>query len=185
MLRRFETVSRWPALLLTLAWLLWSTSGHAQQDAKVIRIGILSVSPSWGEDGPTRTIAKKLRALGYVEGKNARFYFGDGNWHDDRLAELAAELAAELVNRKVDVIIALTNIPGFAAKKATNRIPIVVWGIHGAVETGLVRSLSHPGGNVTGVESLASELDAKRLDSLTRLNLAVSRLKRNGVELLN
>ena len=64
------------------------------------------------------------------------------------------------------MIVAFTNIPALAAKKATDSVPIVVWGIHGAVQTGLVRSLARPGGNVTGVESLAPELDAKRLGVL-------------------
>jgi putative tryptophan/tyrosine transport system substrate-binding protein len=77
--------------------------------------------------------------------------------------------AAELVRLKPDVIVALTNVAAFPAKQATSTIPIVVWGAHGALETGLVPSLSHPGINVTGVESLAPEVDAKRLELLNEI----------------
>jgi len=76
------------------------------------------------------------------------------------------ELAADLVRLKVDVIVAQTNAAAFAARDATRIIPIVVWASHGASDTGLVASLARPGGNITGLESLAPELDAKRVELL-------------------
>ena len=87
-----------------------------------------------------------------------------------------AALAADLVERKVDVLVAYTNAAAFAARAATGSIPIVVWAAHDAVGTGLVASLSRPGGNVTGVESLAPELDSKRVQFVRELLPAAKRL---------
>lgn len=75
---------------------------------------------------------------------------------------------------KVDVIVAYTNLHAFAAKQATSTIPIVVGFAHGAVATGLVSSLARPGGNVTGIESLAPELDMKRMELLRQIVPALS-----------
>lgn len=103
--------------------------------------------------------------MGYVEGKTvsvvARYAGGD--------AQRLGELAVELVRLKPDVILAVANQAAFAARKVTRTIPILVWGAHGAADTGLVASLARPGGNVTGVESLAPELDAKRMELLKEL----------------
>jgi putative tryptophan/tyrosine transport system substrate-binding protein len=115
-----------------------------------------------------------LRGLGYIAGKNVLYELRSAYWQTEQLPELAGELVRE----KVDVIVAITNIPAFAAKQTTERVPIVVWGIHGAVATGLVRSLARPGANVTGVESLAPELDAKRLELIKEV---VPKLTRLGV----
>lgn len=168
-------IAAWMAsLVLSFAWVLASASAYAQQAAKVARIGILTLPAQSPVGGPAEAVAKALKDLGYVDGKNAVFEFRFANWQTKRLSELAAEL----VEQKVDVIVAITNIPAFAAKKATERVPIVVWGIHGAVETGLLRSLARPGGNVTGTESLAPELDAKRLELIKQI---VPKLTRLGV----
>jgi putative tryptophan/tyrosine transport system substrate-binding protein len=83
--------------------------------------------------------------------------------------ELLPEMAAELVRSKVDVIVATNNLPAFAAKNASRSIPIVVWAAHDAVGTGLARSLARPGGNITGTESLAPQLDAKRMQLMAQL----------------
>jgi putative ABC transport system substrate-binding protein len=87
------------------------------------------------------------------------------DWQPERLPTLAAEL----VRQKMDVIVAIANETAFAAKAATATVPIVVWGAHGAVETGLVSSLAHPGANITGIETLAPELDAKRMALLKEI----------------
>ncbi len=120
----------------------------------------LAASSGLAADEPIR-----VRRLGYVDAKNIVF--------ERRYAELQAErlpaLAAELVQAKVDVIIAITNLPAFAAKGATTKVPIVVWAAHDAVGTGLAKSLSRPGGNVTGTESLAPELDAKRVELIREI----------------
>jgi putative ABC transport system substrate-binding protein len=85
-------------------------------------------------------------------------------------------LAAELVALPVDVIVAVTNVAAFPAKQATRDIPIVVVAAHDAVGSGLVASLSRPGGNVTGSDSLAPGLDAKRLELLKQLLPAIGRV---------
>jgi putative tryptophan/tyrosine transport system substrate-binding protein len=100
------------------------------------------------------------------------------DWFAQGRPELLPEMAAELVKSKVDVIVAFSNLPAFAARNATRSIPIVVWYAHDSVGTGLARTLARPGGNITGTESLAPELDAKRLQLITQMvpglkNLAV------------
>jgi putative ABC transport system substrate-binding protein len=103
-----------------------------------------------------------LRELGYVEGKNIHYEPRYGNGQIDRLPALAADL----VRLSVDVIVPIANTAAVAAKAATSNIPIVLGAIHGAVESGMVASLGRPGGNITGTDSLAPELDAKRLQLL-------------------
>ena len=139
----------------------------------VARLGILRLSTA-EEVGAGDLFQRSLQTLGWVEGKSLHVERRFANYQAERLPELAAEL----VRARVDVILAFTNLPAFAAKGATRTIPIVVWGAHDAVGTGLARTLARPGGNVTGVESLAPELDAKRLELLKQIvpglkNLAV------------
>lgn len=141
----------------------WVGAGEAQQSAKVPVVGFLTPSPASTALAP-KSIRKHLAVLGYIEGQNVVAVLrGDGD------PQRLAELAVELVRMKVDVINAVTNEAAFAAKNATRTIPIVVWASHAAVETGLVKSLARPGGNVTGVESLAPELDARRLQMLKEI----------------
>lgn len=130
-------------------------SVHAQQSAKKFRIGFL-------DTGQSLAVPKLLTDLGYIDGQNAIFEHRSSQAQSER----AAEMAADLVRSKVDVIIAFTNVNAFAAKQATSTIPIVVWASHGALATGLVSSMAHPTGNVTGIESLAPEFDAKRVELL-------------------
>jgi putative ABC transport system substrate-binding protein len=135
---------------------------HAQP-ASPFRIGFLCANDASPVD-------EALRQLGYVEGRNAVFEVRTTQGRPDR----AREQAADLVRAKVDVIVAYTNLHAFAAKQATSTIPIVVGFTHGAVATGLVPSLARPGGNVTGIESLAPELDMKRMDLLRQIVPALS-----------
>ena len=169
-----EIAGRAASAVLAFAALLASASVHSQPAAKVVRIGFLTLAPHSAAGEPARAVANALQGLGYTDGKNAVFDFRYANWQTERLPDLVGDLARQ----KIDVIVAITNIPGFAAKSATERVPIVVWGIHGAVETGLIRSLARPGGNVTGVESLAPHLDAKRLELIKQI---VPKLARLGV----
>jgi putative ABC transport system substrate-binding protein len=160
--------------VLSLAMLLSALlpgAAPAQQPAKLPRIGFLSLAENAPED-VTRMVAKALNDLGYFDGKSAVFIYRFAHWQSERLPELAAEL----VQHKADVIVAITNLPGFAARSATRSVPIVVWGIHGAVQTGLVQSLARPGGNVTGMETLAPALDAKRLELIKEMVPALARL---------
>ena len=140
--------------------LAWPFGSFAQQQGKVWRIGYLHLASPPLES--FAVIVRGLQELGYFEGKNLLFESRYGNGQIDRLPGLAKEL----VDLKVDVIVAIANTAAVPVKAATSTIPIVVGGIHGAVETGLVASLRRPGGNITGTESLAPELDAKRLELL-------------------
>jgi ABC-type uncharacterized transport system substrate-binding protein len=148
------------ALLLALCFPAW-----AQQAVKVPRMGVL-----W-PDGPeteerqstTTALLQGLRELGYVEAKNIAFEYRYGEGRHDRVRDLAAEL----VSSKVDIIVTSGIQATRAAKNATKAVPIVMIGV-GAdpVEAGLVESLAHPGGNVTGFTNLSSGITGKRLELL-------------------
>ncbi len=164
----FNAASWGSGLALALAGFLAPV--HAQQTEKVARIGFLSLAD--GSGLAQFGVAKALQGLGYIRGKNVSFEFGNAYWDSERLAEVAAEL----VGKKVDVIVAVGNLSAYAAKQSTERVPIIVLRMHAAVESRLVRSLPRPGGNVTGVESLAPELDAKRLELIKEVVPKLTRL---------
>jgi putative tryptophan/tyrosine transport system substrate-binding protein len=113
----------------------------------------------------------RLAELGYVEGKNTLIERRRAEGNIERLKDLAADL----VQQKVDVIVTIGTPAGFAAKQATSTIPIVLGANSDPVGVGLVASLARPGGNVTGNSLMAPELSAKRLDMLRRLDPAISR----------
>jgi putative ABC transport system substrate-binding protein len=104
-----------------------------------------------------REFRQGLRDLGYVEGQNIRFEFRSAEGHLDRLPELAAEL----VRLKVDIIVTWFTPTALAAKQATHEIPIVMAETGDPIGTGLIASLPRPGGNVTGMASVAAELSGK------------------------
>jgi putative tryptophan/tyrosine transport system substrate-binding protein len=147
------------AMLLALC-----SSTEAQQQKKVPRIGYLASVDAARESIRAEAIRLALRELGYIEGQNIAT--------DYRYAEGKADrypgLAAELVRLKVDIILAAGGAGVVrAAKNATKTIPIVmVGGGADPVEAGLVESLARPGGNVTGVTNLVSQLGGKRLELL-------------------
>lgn len=133
----------------------WPHAVRAQQP-KVPTIGALvigNISPEefW------REFRQGLRDLGYIEGQNIRFEFRSAEGQIDRLPELAGEL----VRLKVDVIVTWFTPTAVAAAKATREIPIVMAETGDPIGTGLVKSLSQPGGNVTGIASVAAELAGK------------------------
>ena len=137
------------------AALAWPMVARAQ---KVARIGVLYIGTA-DEESLKTNLREGLRELGYLEGQNVTFEFRSAAEKLDRLPELAAEL----VRLKVDVIVALYVPPSLAAKKATQNIPIVVI-VGDPVETGIVPSLAHPGGNITGVSLMASALQGKSVE---------------------
>ncbi|MFI4999054.1 MAG: ABC transporter substrate-binding protein [Reyranellales bacterium] len=141
----------------------WSFAAGAQQKAMPV-IGYLhSASPDYA---PTPSVfLEGLRDAGFVVGKNVamEYRFAEGRY--DRLPALAAELVA----RKVDVIVAMAPPPAQAAKKATSTIPIVFEVGNDPVASGLVASLARPGGNATGVSILFTQLTGKRLELLSEL----------------
>jgi putative ABC transport system substrate-binding protein len=159
------------ALAVALAGLVHAAASRAAETAtKVPRIGILLLEPRTPGDRAD-VIARALQGLGY-RGDKVEFDVRSAEWDGARLQQLARQLVAV----QPDLIIAVTNVAGFAAKEATKTIPIVVTGMHAAVETGLVESLARPGGNVTGVETLAPELDAKRMQLLREIAPRSTRL---------
>src|SRR5262249_30771405 len=163
-MRRREFVALAGAVALT-----WPRAAHAQTP-KAGRIGGLYVSTPHAETFRTE-LREGLRELGYVEGQNVAFEFRSAEGKLDRLPELAAEL----VRLKVDVIVALYVPCALAAKKATQEIPIVILAAD-PVETGIVPSLAHPGGNITGVSLMASALAAKSVELFHDMLPAARRL---------
>jgi ABC-type uncharacterized transport system substrate-binding protein len=164
--------------LSVIAFVLVLTGGvaQAQQPKRVYRIGYLSSSDPASDSPRFEAIRLALRERGYIEGQNiaSEYRYGEGKL--DRFSELAAEL----VRLKVDIIV-VAGGPRWvqAAKSATKTIPIVMTGGGGdPVKAGLVESLARPGGNVTGITLLATELGGKRLELLKE---AVPKLARVAV----
>jgi len=144
----------------------------AQQQGRVWRVGFLSLS-SVSESAPNRTaLLKGLRELGYIEGKNlvVEWRFADGSF------ERLTGLATDLVQLKVDVIVAVASAAISAAKKATSTIPIVMATTGDPVGSGFVKSLGRPGGNVTGLSNMGGDTGAKLLDLLLTAVPSVSRV---------
>ena len=145
--------------LLTTVLLTTAAAAEAQQPAKIPRIGYLVSSTT-----STRQEAfqRGLRELGYVAGKNIVIERRDAEGKLDRLPFLAAEL----VHLQVEVIVTAGGITTRAAKEATNTIPIVMAQDTDPVGNGFIASLGRPGGNVTGLATLAPEISGKRLELL-------------------
>jgi putative ABC transport system substrate-binding protein len=140
----------------------WSPRVWAQESRKTPRIGFLGPATAPATGVWLSALRAGLRELGYEEGKNLAFEFRWAEGNDDRLADLASEL----VSLGVDVLVTYGTPGTHAAKQATATIPIVMAVSGDAVATGLVSSLAHPGGNVTGSTIFNPELCAKRLEVL-------------------
>jgi putative ABC transport system substrate-binding protein len=149
---------------------------HAQQPKKVPRLGYLSNTDPAGESARAEGIRLALRERGYIEGQNIAIEYRFAEGKRDR----APELAAELVRLKVDIIVVAGGFTWIrTAMNATKTIPIVMTGGGiDPVEAGLIESLAHPGGNVTGITNLGGELGGKRLELLKE---AVPKLARVAV----
>jgi len=147
------------------AAVVWSCAARAQKPTVPV-IGYLSSGTSAGFAHFVTVWRGGLQESGYVEGRNLAIEF---RWAEGQNERLPA-LAADLVGRRVAVIVATGGThPAIAAKAATSTIPIVFTGGADPVKFGLVATLSHPGGNATGVISIATELTAKRLELLREL----------------
>jgi putative tryptophan/tyrosine transport system substrate-binding protein len=152
------------ALLLALCFMLLAPCFSVQaQPGKVPRIGFLTAAASTTER--IEAFRQGLRELGYVEGKNIVIEYRTA---EGKLENLPA-LAAELVRLKVDVIITRGPPPTRSAKEATNTIPIVMGWDYDPVGNGFVASLARPGGNITGLSSLAPEISGKQLELLKEI----------------
>jgi putative tryptophan/tyrosine transport system substrate-binding protein len=152
-----------------LAVTLCGAVAEAQLQAKVPKIGWLT-TVSDRQSSPI--VHQGLRALGYVEGKNIFIEYRAAEGKLDRLPALADEL----VRLKVDVLVAVSTTAALAAKNATKTIPIVFTSGGDPVAVGLVDSLARPGGNLTGLSTIAAELTGKRLELLKETVHKLSRV---------
>jgi putative ABC transport system substrate-binding protein len=148
---------------------------HAQQPARTFRLGLLIPAASQAPPAPSiKAFLQRLEEIGYVEGRNLAI---DRRFSEER-PERFMDLAAELVRNKPDAIVAVSTPAALAAKQATQSIPIIMVYVGDPLGTGLVASLGRPGGNLTGVSDMATDLSAKRLELLRE---AVPRLSRVAV----
>lgn len=139
-----------------------SRATHAQQGGKVPRIGFLGNSTAAFEANLVGPFREGFRELGYEEGRNIVIEY---RWAEGRYERFPA-LIAELIAAKVDVIVTAGTPASLAVKKATTSIPLVMIAVGDPVGTGLVPSLARPGGNLTGLSSIAPDLEGKRLELL-------------------
>jgi len=165
----FRSVALCSFAALTMSMGVSSTEAQSRTDSP--RVGTLS--SAWGPDHPAIEGMKAgLRALGFEAGRSITF---DDRYTEGDLSALSAA-AAELVRHHVDVIFTSGDAPTRAAMAATTTIPIVFSSVSDPVAGGFVRSIAHPGGNVTGVSTLIAELTPKRLEILKTLVPALRRV---------
>ena len=144
---------------IAMLLLAGAASAEAQQPAKVWKIGVLVSSTQALNALREEALRQGLRDLGYQEGKNIVMEYRYAEGKTDRLSQLAREL----VEQKVDVIVVGGTGVAVAAKNATTTIPIVVAGAGDLVEAGLIKSFMFPGGNVTGVARMSADFFGARL----------------------
>ena len=149
-------------LLLIVAVLGDVRIAQAQQSGKIPRIGFLGNSTAALEENLVGPFREGLRNLGYVEGKNilTEYQWAEGKY--DRFPALIGELVAQ----KVEVIVTAGTPASLAVKKAAPSIPLVMIAVGDPIGTGLIKSLANPGGNVTGLTSIAADLEGKRIELL-------------------
>jgi putative ABC transport system substrate-binding protein len=156
---------------VTLSLVAAPFAAGAQQATKLFRVGVLSVGTRPSPTSPVSPFLEGLHELGWMEGKNLILESRYADFHQERLPDLVAEL----LRLKTDVIVALGTPAAAAAKKATSTVPIV--SIAGdPVRAGFVTNLARPGGNITGLSMVASELYLKRLQILKEALPGVKRI---------
>lgn len=156
--------------IVVLAVLVAPLAAEAQPVGKTPRIGYLSLqSPT---EPRSRAFQEGLRELGYIDGRNVTIEY---RWarHDVGRLDIFAK---ELIQLNVDVIVALEPPGARVAQRSTKTVPIVIRSTDDPVEAGFVTSLARPGGNVTGLSSVSTELEAKRLELLAELVPGMSRI---------
>jgi ABC-type uncharacterized transport system substrate-binding protein len=169
---RKSKIQKWVGLSVIVFVVLAGAVAQAEQQKKTARIGFLAINSASSTTVHAEAFRQGLRQLGYVEGQNivVEWRYADGK--SDRLPGLAAEL----LGLKVDVIVTGATAPTRALKQATNTIPIVIATHNDPVGAGLVASLAHPGGNVTGLSNIQIELSGKRLELLKEIVPKLSRV---------
>ena len=162
----------WSSILVAAVLVIVAVVAEAQQPTKIPRIGYLA-GPSPSANAPRiEAFRQSLRELGYIEGKNIVIEYRSAEGKLERIPALAAEL----VRLKVDIIVSSGLAPTRALKDATTTIPIVMTNEGDPVGTGIVASLARPGGNITGLSTLAPELSGKRLELLKEIIPRLSRV---------
>lgn len=150
------------AAILLLATFLLPATLQAQQKARMPRIGYLAASHPAGADHLQQSFLEGLRELGYVEGQNILIERRSSEGRFERLPSLAAEL----VNLKVDLIVAPPVAAVFAVRKVSSHIPIVFVMVSDPVGSGLIESFAKPGGNATGLSNQSEDLLGKMVELL-------------------
>ena len=150
---------------LTTFFLTTASLAQEQQPKKVPRIGFLSTSSLSSLSARLDAFRQGLRALGYTEGNNIAIEYRSADGRADQLPQLAAEL----VGLKVDCIVTAGENPTRAAKQATSTIPIITTTVGDPIGLGFIASLAHPGGNITGLSTISSDLAGKRLSCSRKL----------------
>jgi putative tryptophan/tyrosine transport system substrate-binding protein len=141
----------------------WTLEARAQQPGKIYRIGFLANDPAIPAQPAGQAFLDGLREGGFIEGKNIIIERRFAEGRTDRYADLVAEL----VRLNVDVIVTSADTATLAAKRATTKIPIVMMNVSDPVGQGIVASLAHPQGNITGViQDDSAEITAKRMQFL-------------------
>ena len=148
--------------MLGCAAIAWPLTARAQQARKLPTIGFLGAVTALAGGQWAAAFVQRLRELGWIENRTVAIEYRWGEGRDERFAEIAAEF----IRLKVDVIVTVATPPTIAAKQATSVIPIIFAIAGDPVATGLVASLAQPGGNVTGLSAQASDTASKRLELL-------------------
>jgi putative tryptophan/tyrosine transport system substrate-binding protein len=159
-------------LFASLTTFLLLIAGSVGAQGKVPRIGLLVVGSAVSVSSRVDAFRQGLRERGYVEGKNIVIEYRYGDGKPDRMAEQAADL----VQQKVNIIVTAGSQATRPAKEATNTIPVVMAQDNDPVGSGFIDSLAKPGGNITGLANLTTELSGKQLETLREVLPKLSRL---------
>src|SRR5215467_11238490 len=151
--------------MLTGGLLAASLVAEAQQPGKVYRVGLLEVVPVASNATNLAAFRQGLKELGYAEGQNFVMEYRSADGRPERFPGLAEEL----LRVKIDVIVTRGTPAAIAAKQATGKIPIVMASSGDPLSTGLVASLAHPAGNVTGLSALATDIEGKQLELVKQI----------------
>jgi putative tryptophan/tyrosine transport system substrate-binding protein len=163
---------RWSPILVAAMLLAVAVITEASQPTKIPQIGVLEPATSASISARIEAFRQGLRELGYVEGKNItiEYRYADGK------SERIPDLAAELVNLKVDIIVTSQTPTVLAIKKVSSTMPIVFFFLSFPEENGIVASFARPGGNATGLTVLSEELNGKRLELLKDASPTIKRV---------
>jgi putative ABC transport system substrate-binding protein len=169
---QFGQLKRREFIALLGSAMAWPLVARAQQKGKLPTVGFLGAGTSSGAGQWVGAFVQRLHEPDWIDGRTIAVEY---RWAEGRY-ERAAEIAAEFVQHKVDVIVTSATVGAVAAKQATSVIPIVVAAAGDPVGTGLVASLARPGGNITGLSLQSADLAGKRLELLSEVVPSLGRL---------